>query len=46
MEDQDIVEIDNNMSFINEVVENILHDGLECGQRVTKAESHDKCYEA
>ena len=31
MEDQDIVEVDDDMSFIYEVVEDVLHDGLECG---------------
>ena len=42
MEDQDIVKIDNDMSIIYEVVKDALHDGLECGRCVTKAESHDE----
>ena len=45
MEDENIIEINNDVSFINEVVKNVWHDGLECGRCVTKAESHDEGFE-
>ena len=37
---QDIVHIDRHISFINEVLEDVIHHGLEGGQAVGEAEEH------
>ena len=42
---QDIVHIDRHVSFINEVLEDVIHHGLEGGQAVGEAEEHDQGFE-
>ena len=39
---QDIVHIDQHVSFINEVLEDVIHHGLEGGQAVGEAKEHDQ----
>ena len=42
---QDIVHIDCHVSFIDEVLEDVTHHGLEGGQAVGEAEEHDQGFE-
>ena len=42
---QDIVHIDHHISFIDEVLEDVVHHGLEGGQAVGEAEEHDQGFE-
>ena len=42
---QDIVHIDRHISFINEVLEDVIHHGLEGGQAVGEAKEHDQGFE-
>ena len=42
---QDIVHIDHHVSFINEVLEDVIHHGLESGQAIGEAEEHDQGFE-
>ena len=39
---QDIVHIDCHVPFIDEVLEDVIHHGLEGGQAVGEAEEHDQ----
>ena len=42
---QDIVCIDHHISFINEVLEDVIHHGLEGGWAVGEAKEHDQVFE-
>ena len=42
---QDIVHIDCHIPFINEVLEDVVHHGLEGGWAVGEAEEHDQGFE-
>ena len=42
---QDIVHIDRHVSFINKVLEDVVHHGLEGGRAVGEAEEHDQGFE-
>ena len=42
---QDIVHIDHHVPFIDEVLENVVHHGLEGGWAVGEAEEHDQGFE-
>ena len=39
---QDIIHIDHHVSFINEVLKDVIHHGLEGGQVVGEAKEHDQ----
>ena len=39
---QDIIHIDCHVPFINEVLEDVIHHGLEGGRAVGEAEEHDQ----
>ena len=39
---QEIIHIDRHVSFINEVLEYVIHHGLEGGRAVGEAEDHDQ----
>ena len=38
---QDIVHVDHHIAFINEVLEDVVHHGLEGGWAVGEAKEHD-----
>ena len=40
-EDEDVVQVDTDYTFGNEVLEDIIHHGLEGGRAVGEAEEHD-----
>jgi len=40
--DEDIIQIDHNYTFQDEVLEDVVHHGLEGGGTVCEAEEHDK----
>ena len=42
---QDIVHIDRHVSFINEVLKDVVHHGLEGGGAVGEAKEHDQGFE-
>ena len=42
---QDIIHIDHHIPFIDEVLEDVVHHGLESGQAVGEAEEHDQGFE-
>ena len=42
---QDIVHIDHHISFVNEVLEDVVHHGLEGGRAVGEAEEHNQGFE-
>ncbi len=44
-EDQDVVEIDSDLSFSNKIAEDVIHHPLECGGQIGKSEEHDCGFE-
>ena len=44
-ENHDVVHVDNNLSSIDEVAEEVVHYGLESGEGVGKAEEHHERFE-
>ena len=42
--DENIIEIDNNMSIIDKVLEDVVHEVLERRRRIGKAEEHDSWF--
>ena len=40
--DKDVIQIHTHHSFHNEVVEDIVHYGLECSRTIGKAKEHDQ----
>jgi hypothetical protein len=45
MEEENIIEVDNEMAFIDKVGKDGVHKGLKGRWRVTKAEGHDEWFE-
>ena len=45
MEDEDVVEVDNEVTLVDEIGKNGIHKGLKGGGRVAKAEGHDEGFE-
>ena len=39
--DEEVIHIDNQLSFSDHVLEQVIHELLECGRGVAKAEEHD-----
>ena len=42
MKQEDVVQIDNDVSLVNEVFKEGIHEGLEGGRGVTQPECHDE----
>jgi hypothetical protein len=43
-EDQDVVEIDGNDAFSDQVLEDLVHHGLEGGRTIGEAKLHDQWF--
>ena len=41
-EDEDVIEIDADNAFEDEVMEDVIHHGLKGGRAISKAKEHDK----
>ena len=44
-EDENVVKVDNDDAFVDEVAEQLIHHGLERSRRIGKAEEHDGWFE-
>ena len=42
---QDVVHVDHHIPFVDEVLEDVVHHGLEGGQTIGEAEEHDQGFE-
>ena len=40
-EDEEIIHVDDKPSFSNHVLEEVIHETLECDRRVVEAKKHD-----
>src|ERR1700677_4883557 len=45
-ENENIIHVDDDVSFVNEVLQNSVHHGLERGRRIGKSEEHDCRFKA
>src|ERR1700677_1190632 len=45
-ENENVVHVDDDVSFVNEVFQNCVHHGLERGGRIGKSEEHDCWFKA
>ena len=43
--DEEVVHIDDEPSFSDHVLEGVIHESLECGRGIAKAEEHDGGFE-
>src|ERR1700761_9355090 len=39
---QDVIQIHHNHSFGDQVIEDVVHHGLECGRAIAQSEEHDQ----
>src|ERR1700677_2947525 len=45
-ENENIIHVDDDVSFVNKVFQNGIHHGLERGGRISKSEEHDRQFKA
>ena len=43
--DQDVVQVDNHMSFVHQILEDVVHEVLECGRSIAETKGHDSGFE-